>query len=98
MYSDFLLRTCRADRVDTKTLRILIRNFGKSGGEEINLFAYDKVYWSGIFNRAYTYELENGEIQENSGLDYTVLRPGYLRDGDKDDFTLTWRGDPLSHI
>jgi hypothetical protein len=63
VYSDFLLRTCRADRVDTKTLRILIRNFGKSGGEEINLFAYDKVYWSGIFNRAYTYELENGEIQ-----------------------------------
>ena len=60
VYSDFLLRTCRADRVDTKTLRILIRNFGKSGGEEINLFAYDKVYWSGIFNRTYMYELENG--------------------------------------
>ena len=28
---------------------------------------------------------------ENSGLDYTVLRPGYLRDGDKDDFTLTFK-------
>ena len=32
-------------------------------------------------------------IVENSGLDYTVLRPGYLRDGDKDDFTLTFKGE-----
>ena len=31
---------------------------------------------------------------ENSDLDYTVLRPGYLRDGDKDDFTLTFKGEP----
>lgn len=63
MYSDLLLRTCRADSVDTKTLRIMMRNFGKSSGEEVNLFAYDKIYWSGIFNRAYIYELENGEIK-----------------------------------
>ena len=33
------------------------------------------------------------DIVENSGLDYTVLRPGYLRDGDKDDFTLTFKGE-----
>ena len=26
-------------------------------------------------------------------VDYTVLRPGYLRDGDKDDFTLTFKGE-----
>lgn len=63
VYSDLLLRTCRSDRVDTKTLRIMLRSFGKSGGEEVNLFAYDKIYWSGIFNRAYIYELENGEIK-----------------------------------
>lgn len=33
------------------------------------------------------------DIVENSGLDYTVLRPGYLQDGDKDDFTLTFKGE-----
>lgn len=30
---------------------------------------------------------------EASGLDYTILRPGYLQDGDKDDFTLTFKGE-----
>jgi len=44
-------------------LRIMLRGFGKSSGEEVNLFTYDKIYWSGIFNRAYIYELENGEIK-----------------------------------
>lgn len=33
------------------------------------------------------------EIVENSGLDYTVLRPGYLQEGDKDDFVLTFKGE-----
>lgn len=33
------------------------------------------------------------DIVENSGLDYTILRPGYLRDGDKDDYTLTFKGE-----
>ena len=33
------------------------------------------------------------DIVENSGLDYTILRPGYLQDGDKDDFTLTFKGE-----
>lgn len=33
------------------------------------------------------------DIVENSGLDYTILRPGYLQDGDKDDFTLTFTGE-----
>ena len=41
----------------------MLRGFGKSSGEEVNLFTYDKIYWSGIFNRAYIYELENGEIK-----------------------------------
>lgn len=33
------------------------------------------------------------DVVENSGLDYTILRPGYLREGDKDDFTLTLKGE-----
>lgn len=34
------------------------------------------------------------DIVEASGLDYTILRPGYLQEGDKDDFTLTCKGEP----
>ena len=33
------------------------------------------------------------DIVESSDLNYTVLRPGYLRTGDKDDFVLTLKGD-----
>ena len=35
------------------------------------------------------------DIVENSGLDYTILRPGYLRDGDKDDYVLTFKGEQV---
>lgn len=33
------------------------------------------------------------DVVETSGLDYTILRPGYLRDGDSDDYTLTFKGE-----
>ena len=33
------------------------------------------------------------DIVENSGLDYTILRPGYLQDGDRDDYVLTFKGE-----
>lgn len=33
------------------------------------------------------------DIVEDSGLDYTVLRPGYLQEGDKEDFALTFKGE-----
>ena len=36
---------------------------------------------------------EAADIVESSGLDYTILRPGYLQDGDKEDFTLTFKGE-----
>lgn len=62
--SVWLFRSARSAHVDsTKTFRIFIRNFGKSGGEDVNMFNYDKVYWSGIFNRAYMHEVANGDIQ-----------------------------------
>lgn len=31
---------------------------------------------------------------ENSGLAYTIFRPGYLRDGDRDDYVLTTKTEP----
>lgn len=33
------------------------------------------------------------EIIENSQLNYTVFRPGYLRDGDDDDYVITKKGE-----
>lgn len=33
------------------------------------------------------------DVVENSGLDYTILRPVYLRDGDKNDYALTFKGE-----
>ena len=63
--SEFLFRTARSGCVDSpKTMRIFIRNFGKSGGEDSNMFNYDKVYWSGVYNRAYLYECANGTIRQ----------------------------------
>lgn len=60
--SEWLFRTARSEHVDSpKTMRIFIHNFGKGDGET-NMFNYDKVYWSGIYHRAYLYELENGLI------------------------------------
>lgn len=34
------------------------------------------------------------DVVEASGLNYTVLRPGYLRPGDENDFVLTLKGAP----
>lgn len=63
--SEMLFRTARSGYVDSpKTMRIFIRNFGKSGGEDSNMFHYDKVYWSGVYNRAYLYECANGLIHQ----------------------------------
>ena len=36
--------------------------------------------------------LESVTLIENSNLNYTVLRPGYLIDGKKDDFVITMKG------
>ncbi len=33
------------------------------------------------------------DIIENSDLNYTILRPGYLRNGDENDFVLTFKGE-----
>lgn len=60
--SEWLFRTVRSEHIDSpKTMRIFIYNFGK-GDSEVNMFNYDKVYWSGVYHRAYMYELENGLI------------------------------------
>lgn len=34
------------------------------------------------------------KLIEASGLDYTIFRPGYLQDGDKNDYVLTTKSEP----
>lgn len=60
--SEYLFRTAQSHHVtDPKTMRVFLRTFGVSGGEE-NIYNYDKVYWSGIFKRTYDYECEHGKL------------------------------------
>ena len=33
------------------------------------------------------------DVVEASALNYTILRPGYLQDGDENDYTLTVKGE-----
>lgn len=60
--SIYLLRTSKADHLDVKTLRTMIARFTNicDGGIKFQL---DKIYWSGIYNRAYAYECVNGSLK-----------------------------------
>lgn len=67
--TQWLFRTVRAAHIDVRTMRILINKFSTSaaGAQESDLalspLSYYKVYWSGIFSRAYVYECINGPIK-----------------------------------
>jgi hypothetical protein len=60
--SKYLLRTSKADHLDVKTLRTMITRFSQicDGGIKFQL---DKIYWSGIYSRAYAYECTNGLLK-----------------------------------
>lgn len=77
--SQWLFRTPRSEHVESpKTMRIFIRNFWKSAGDGTKIFNYDKIYWSGIFSRAYEYEQKHGEIQSgNTSLLEEVFNEKY---------------------
>ncbi len=36
------------------------------------------------------------DLIEASGLNYTILRPGYLREGERDDYILSFKGEPAN--
>lgn len=68
--SEYLLRTVRKDSITPKDLSFLLAKFSKSAADQNvqsdgNTFAYAKIYWSGVFHRAYIYECENGTIKKN---------------------------------
>ena len=67
--SEYLFRSPKASSIDAKHAGIALIKFGKSGNK-VNPFQYEKIYWSGIFNRAYIHELGHGEIAK---ADLTVL-------------------------
>lgn len=61
--SQWLFRSTKSEHIDSeKTMRIFIRNFGRYCCEKGSIFNYDKIYWSGVYNRAYIYECQNGRI------------------------------------
>lgn len=64
--SQWLFRSTKSAHIDSeKTMRIFIRNLGKYGTDDGNgsIFNYDKIYWSGIYSRAYDYECKHGIIE-----------------------------------
>lgn len=68
--SEYLIRTVRRDQLTPKNASFLLAAFSKSfvGLDAKNFdtaFSYAKIYWSGVFHRAYLYECVNGTIQKN---------------------------------
>ena len=63
--SEWLFRSTKAGQIDEKNMRIFIRNLGKYGTDDGkgSILNYDKIYWSGIYCRAYDYECKYGTIQ-----------------------------------
>lgn len=64
--TDWLFRSARSDHINSpRVLRIFIHSFTKciETDDTSNIFNYDRVYWSGVFNRAYIYECANGAIK-----------------------------------
>ena len=67
--TQYLIRTIKSEYLQTERISYRFVDFTKipeKNGFEIDKeFAYYNIYWSGVFNRAYRWELENGEIQRN---------------------------------
>ena len=61
--SVYLLRTITKDRISKEILKHKIWEFNRSCGSD---FEYNKIYWSGIYNRAYIYEMQNGKLDEEN--------------------------------
>ena len=60
-----LLRTYRSDRLDVTNLRSMLTRFSELNQGSYKKFNYDKIYWSGIFSRAYHYELDHVPITKH---------------------------------
>lgn len=64
VWSEYLLRSTRRDHIQVaKHLRALLLMFSNKAGASKTLFPYNKIYWSGIYHRAYLYECANGPLK-----------------------------------
>lgn len=67
--SSYLLRTSKREQLDVKTLRTILAHFTEICEDGFK-FHLDRIYWSGIYSRAYAYEILNGSLQPS---DYDTL-------------------------
>ncbi len=63
--SEFLIRTNKKTQMDTRLVTAMVNRFSDIDSEKNIHLSYDKIYWSGMFSRAYEYEQINGEILKN---------------------------------
>ena len=83
--SDYLIRTIRKDHLTKKGLSFLLADFSKNrtdesddpDDEESPAYAYNKIYISGLFHRAYLWECANGVIRKG---DMETIRRVFCED------------------
>ncbi len=65
--SNFLLRSYRKEQLSYIDVVNALKNFSRLNDDPNGKkFQYHKIYWSGIFSRAYAYELSSGELQKGN--------------------------------
>ncbi len=65
----FLLRSYRKEQLFYIDVVNALKNFSRLNDDPNGKkFQYHKIYWSGIFNRAYAYELSSGELDQKNML------------------------------
>lgn len=79
--SSFLLRSYRKEALSYIDVVNALKNFSRLNDDPNGKkFQYHKIYWSGIFSRAYAYELSNGELpKENIALLQRVFGEDYVK-------------------
>ena len=65
--SPFLLRSYRKEQLSYIDVVNALKNFSRLNDDPNGKkFQYHKIYWSGVFSRAYAYEFLNGELQKGN--------------------------------
>lgn len=65
--SPFLLRSYRKEQLSYIDVVNALKNFSRLNNDpKGKKFQYHKIYWSGVFSRAYAYELSSGELNKDN--------------------------------
>jgi hypothetical protein len=84
--SEYLIRTAKSETMTENTLRVVISNFNESLPPKSSPYRADKIYWSGVFFRAYQKEIERGGFADIVNPD---ARMRYFGDLFKEKYTST---------